>query len=145
MHTVTRALKAIYTQDTAEEARNKADTVVKQLRNFKLTKAAACLYDGLLKTLTYFHCSRHHWQKIRSNNAIERLNKETRPRTRVVGAFPDGQSALMLVSARLRYVANMTYHTKGSMDMSYFTKEGSEPLAAYPEGCFRSCHCHLST
>ena len=42
----------------------------------------------------------------RTNNAIERLNREIRRRTRVVGTFPDGKSALMLVAARLKYVAN---------------------------------------
>ena len=42
---------------------------------------------------------------MRTNNAIERLNREIRRRTRVVGTFPDGNSALMLVTARLKYVA----------------------------------------
>ena len=46
-----------------------------------------------------------HWTRIRTNNVIERLNREIRRRTRVVGCFPDGNSALMLVCARLRHVA----------------------------------------
>ena len=46
-----------------------------------------------------------HWLKIRTNNVIERLKREIRRMTRVVGAYPDGNSALMLVFARLRYVA----------------------------------------
>lgn len=37
---------------------------------------------------------------MRTNSAIERLNREIRRRTRVVGSFPDGKSALMLVAAR---------------------------------------------
>ena len=37
-----------------------------------------------------------HWTRIRTNNVIERLNREIRRRTRVVGTFPDGNSALML-------------------------------------------------
>ena len=44
-------------------------------------------------------------RRIRTNNVIERLNREIRRRTRVVGTFPDGNSALMLVCARLRHVA----------------------------------------
>ena len=40
---------------------------------------------------------------------LERINKEIRRRTRVVGSFPDGRSALMLVAARLRHIAG----TKG--------------------------------
>lgn len=46
-----------------------------------------------------------HWTWIRTNNGIERIIREIRRRTRVVGSFPDGNSALMLVCARLRYVS----------------------------------------
>ncbi len=53
-----------------------------------------------------------HWKKIRTNNAIERLNREIRRRTRVVGTFPDGNSALMLVAARLKYVADSEWGTR---------------------------------
>lgn len=49
---------------------------------------------------------REPWRRIRTNNAIERLNREIRRRTRVVGTFPDGESALMLVAARLKYAAD---------------------------------------
>lgn len=49
---------------------------------------------------------REHWRCIRTNNAIDRLNREIRRRTRVVGTFPDGKSALILVVARLKYVAD---------------------------------------
>ena len=45
----------------------------------------------------------HRWQKIRTNNPLERIMREIRRRTRVVGAFPDGQSCLNLAAARLRY------------------------------------------
>ena len=46
-----------------------------------------------------------HWTRIRTNNVIEQLNREIHRRTRVVGGFPDGSSALMPVCARLRHVA----------------------------------------
>jgi transposase-like protein len=48
---------------------------------------------------------------------MERLNREIRRRTRVVGAFPDGRSALMLVAARLRYVAATRWGTKRYLQM----------------------------
>ena len=60
--------------------------------------------EGFAETLTYREMPREHWRRIRTNNAIERLNREIRRRTRVVGTFPDGKSALMLVAARLKYV-----------------------------------------
>ena len=50
---------------------------------------------------------------------IERLNREIRRRTRVVGAFPDGNSALMLVCARLRHVAATQWGSKKYMNMKH--------------------------
>ena len=56
---------------------------------------------------------------IRTNNVIERLNREIRRRTRVVGTFPDGNSALMLVCARLRHVAGTQWGNKKYMNMKH--------------------------
>ncbi len=61
--------------------------------------------DSIEETLTYCGFPSEHWTRICTNNVIERLNREIRRRTRVVGCFPDGSSALMLVYARLRHVA----------------------------------------
>ena len=49
----------------------------------------------------------------------ERLNREIRRRTRVVGTFPDGNSALMLVCARLRHVAGTQWGSKKYMNMKH--------------------------
>lgn len=59
-------------------------------------------------------------RRIRTNNMIERLNREIRRRTRVVGGFPDGNSALMLVCARIRYVTANEWSTRRYLDMSRF-------------------------
>jgi putative transposase len=53
------------------------------------------------KTFAYFAYPPQHWLKIKTNNPMERLLKEARRRTKVVGAFPDVNSALMLVAARV--------------------------------------------
>jgi transposase-like protein len=58
-----------------------------------------------------------HWRCLRTNNPLERLMREIRRRTRVVGAFPDGNSALMLVAARLRHVASTRWGTKRYLQM----------------------------
>jgi transposase-like protein len=50
--------------------------------------------------------------KIRTNNAVERVNREIRRRTRAAGCFPNGSSALMPVCARPRYVANSQWGKK---------------------------------
>ena len=73
--------------------------------------------DGIEETLTYYAFPSEHWLKIRTNNMLERLNREIRRRTRVVGTFPDGESALMLVCARLRHVAGTQWGVKRYMSM----------------------------
>ena len=74
---------------------------------------------GVAETLTYMDFPEEHWKKIRTNNAIERLNREIRRRTRVIGTFPDGESALMLVCARLRHVVSTQWGSKKYMDMKH--------------------------
>jgi putative transposase len=51
------------------------------------------------------------------HNQLARIMREIRRRTRVVGAFPDGNSALMLVAARLRHVAGTKWGTRKYLDM----------------------------
>ena len=72
----------------------------------KLNKAADKLENGLDETLTYMDFPSEHWLRIRTNNVIERVNREIKRLTRVIGTFPDGESALMLVCAILRYIAS---------------------------------------
>lgn len=84
--------------------RPRAAAVADDLESIRLKEAAKVVRDGYAETLTYCEMSREHWRRIRTNNAIERPNREIRRRTRVVGTFPDGKSALMLVAARLKYV-----------------------------------------
>src|ERR1044072_5425637 len=55
--------------------------------------------------IPYFALPSNHWPQIRTNNPLERIIREIRRRTRVVGAFPDGERALNLAAARLRHIA----------------------------------------
>lgn len=73
--------------------------------------------------LAYCEMPREHWQRIRTNNAIERLNREIRRRTRVVGTFPDGKSALMLVATRLKYVADSEWGSRHYLDVSLLKEQ----------------------
>lgn len=86
-------------------AREKAKAVVAQLEEMKLKEAARKVEDSVEETLTYYDFPYEHWWQIRTHNVIERLNRKIRHRTRVVGTFPDGNTALMLVCARLRHIA----------------------------------------
>ena len=78
------------------------------------------------ETLTYMDFPPEHWQKIRTNNVIERLNREIRRRTRVVGTFPDDHSALMLVCAKLRHVAGTQWGGKKYMSMKHIEMQEDE-------------------
>ena len=85
--------------------------------------AAKVVRDGHAETLAYCEMPREHWRRIRTNNAIERLNREIRRRTRVVGAFPDGKSALMLVATRLKYVADSEWGSRRYLDVSLLKEQ----------------------
>ena len=111
-------LKAIHSQESLEASMEKAAGVAEKLEGMKLQAAAKCVRDGVAETLTYTRFPMRHWRRIRTNSAIERLNREIRRRTRVVGTFPDGRSALMLVTARLKYVADSEWGSRRYLDVS---------------------------
>ena len=110
-------LKAIHAQEDVAAARQKAHDVVAKLEGLRLSKAAGIVRDGINETLTYMAFPREHWRRIRTNNPIERTNREIRRRTKVVGNFPDGKSALMLVCARLRHQSGTQWGKKRYLDM----------------------------
>lgn len=118
---VAAMLKAIHAQEDRVAALEKAQAVVAKLKEKKLRKAALHVEESVEETLTYMAYPEEHWRRIRTNNPLERIMKEIRRRTRVVGSFPDGRSALMLVAARLRHIAGTKWGTKRylSMDRLY--------------------------
>jgi transposase-like protein len=114
---ISHMLKAIHAQESREAAQEKAATVVEELRRQKLGKAAELIETHIDETLSYYSFPDSHWLKIRTNNPLERIMKEIRRRTRVVGAFPDGQSCLNLAAARLRNIAGSQWSTRKYMNM----------------------------
>lgn len=84
----------------------------------KLSTTAKTVRDEIIETLTYTRFPMQHWRRIRTNNVIERLNREIRQRTRVIGAFPYGRPAFMLVIARLKYVADSEWRSRRYLDTS---------------------------
>jgi len=123
---VAKMLKAIYAQESLSAAQTKVADVVNQLREMKLRKAAELVEEKIHETLTYYHYPDTHWLRIRTNNPLERIMKEIRRRTRVVGAFPDGNSALMLVAARLRHIAGTKWGAKRYLSMEPLYKQELE-------------------
>lgn len=117
---VAKMLKAIHAQESRE-----ASEVADSLEWMKLFAAAKVVREGCAETLAYTDIPMQRWTRVRTNNAIERLNREIRRRTRVVGTFPDGKSALMPVTARLKYIAENEWGRRSYLDVSLLEeKEG---------------------
>jgi transposase-like protein len=129
MREVTAMLKAIHAQEDKQAAKDKALVVVQKLKALRLEKAAKIVEDGIEETLSYHDFPSEHHRMIRTNNPMERIIREIRRRTRVVGAFPDGNSALMLAAARLRYVAGTQWGSKRYLDMSKLYGQSREATA----------------
>lgn len=104
-------LKAIHAQEDRAAAQEKVAAVSVKLAEMKLGAASKIVGEGAIETLNYYNFPSAHWRSLRTNNPLERLNREIRRRTRVVGSFPDGQSALMLVCARLRHIVTTKWGT----------------------------------
>lgn len=123
-------LTAIHAQEDKIEAQNKALTVVTKLKTMKLGKAANLVDEWVQETLSYYGFPREHWRRIRTNNPLERIMKEIRRRTRVVGSFPDGNSALMLVAARLRHIAGTRWGMSQYLKMERLNDGTAESIEA---------------
>lgn len=126
MKEVTIMLKAIHASEDLEAATDKAAAVAEKLKGMKLNQAAKILQDGVAETLGYYSFPSAHWRRIRTNNPLERIMKEIRRRTNVVGAFPDGNSALMLVAARLRHIAGTKWSSKRYLNMDLLDEQKME-------------------
>ena len=96
-------LKAIHAGEDIVAAREKAIRVIEKLRALRLTRAAELVEAAVEETLAYYAFPEEHWRRIRTNNPLERILREIRRRTRVVGAFP---------APRLRHIAGTAWSTK---------------------------------
>jgi len=127
---VARMLKAIHAQEDRRSAEDKVREVIAKLRAMRLPKAAELVEAKAHETLTYFAFPSNHWRQVRTNNPLERIIREIRRRTRVVGAFPDGHSALMLVAARLRHIASTKWGKRRYLAMETLFAPRLEEAAA---------------
>ena len=115
---VAAMLKAIHASEDRAAARAKAVLVVARLKEMKLPAAAELVTQSIEETFSYYAFPSEHHRSLRTNNPLERIMREIRRRTRVVGAFPDGNSALLLVSAPLRHIAGKTLGAKRYLNMT---------------------------
>jgi transposase-like protein len=123
MSAVAAMLKAIHASEDRKAAIEKAEAVADKLETLKLREAAKKVRESILETFSFYDFPREHRIRIRTNNALERIMKEIRRRTRVVGAFPDGHSALMLCAARLRHVAGTQWGSRRYLNMDLLREQ----------------------
>ena len=97
---VAAAFRSIFALGTAEEIDARFDEVTDMLVE-RFPKAAESMRDARTDVLAFKTFPRAHWRKIWSNNPLERLNKEVKRRTNVVGIFPNDTAALRLIGAVL--------------------------------------------
>ena len=93
-------IRTVFAQPDHDRARAQLDDIVGQLEPFapEVARRLADMADDLL---AYTAFPPVHWPKIWSNNPIERLNREIKRRTNVVGIFPNAESVIRLVGALL--------------------------------------------
>jgi len=97
---VATMVRTIFAQPDAETVHEQYRRIVDQLET-RFPEAAALLEEAATDLLAFTSFPKEHWRQLWSNNSLERLNKEIRRRTDVVGIFPDRPSVIRLVGALL--------------------------------------------
>jgi transposase-like protein len=97
---VATMVRSIFAQPDADTVREQHLRIAAQLEE-RFPEAAALLDEASPDLLAFTAFPKEHWRQLWSNNSLERLNKEIRRRTDVVGIFPDRASIVRLVGAVL--------------------------------------------
>ncbi len=119
---VAAALRTIFAQPDQEAAGRQLQAVYDAMAT-RWPKAAEVLLDAEKDILAYMTFPKEHWKRIYSNNVLERLNKEVKRRTNVVGIFPDESSVIRLVGAILQEQSDEWQIAK-----RYFSRESMRKL-----------------
>ncbi len=98
---VAAAFRSIFALGTPEEIEHRYDEVTDLLDGHGFAKAAASMRSARTDVLAFRTFPPGHWRKIWSNNPLERLNKEVKRRSNVVGIFPNDAAVVRLVGAVL--------------------------------------------
>jgi putative transposase len=120
---VAATIRTVFVQPDAASAREQWRRVADQLRP-RFPRVAQLLDSAEEEVLAYLAFPQEHWRQIWSNNPQERLNKEVKRRTDVVGIFPNDRAIVRLVGAVLA-----EYHDEWQVARRYFSAESLAKLA----------------
>jgi transposase-like protein len=123
-HMVAAAIRTIFAAGDIEEARSQLRLVADGLAP-KYPEVSAVLLDAEEDVIAHMAFPREHWPKIASTNPLERVNKEIKRRTDVVGIFPNRASVLRLTGAVL-----LEQHDEWAVGRRYI---GAESMARIGE------------
>lgn len=129
---VSALLRTVFAQPTRQDADVQWQQVYEQLCR-RWPRAAAVMADAREDVLAYMAFPVEHWTRIYSTNPLERVNKEVKRRTNVVGIFPDGSAAIRLTGAVLQEIddewqAGKRYFSQESMRKLYEPHGAMSPL-----------------
>lgn len=134
---VAAALRTVYAQPDRQSAGDQLQQVAASMA-VRWPKASAVLREAEEDALAYMAFPGEHWTRIYSTNPLERLNKEIKRRTNVVGIFPDVASTERLVGAVL-----MECNDEWQVNRRYFSHESMRKLAHPEEGLSLPAALHL--
>ena len=131
---VAAAFRSIFALTTPDDVAARWDEVAVTIAE-RFPKSAALMDNAKTDVLAFTAFPREHWRQIWSNNPLERLNKEIRRRTNVVGIFPNDPAAIRLVGAVLsdqhdEWAIARRYFSEASMAKLYATRNTDPAVTA---------------
>jgi putative transposase len=124
---VATMVRTIFAQPDAATVREQHARIAAQLEQ-RFPDAAALLDEAGSELLAFTGFPKEHWRQLWSNNSLERLNKEIRRRTDVVGIFPDRASIVRLVGALLAEQNDEWQVARRYMSAESITKALTDPV-----------------
>ncbi len=124
-------MKTVFVQETQEAAREQWRSVADTLRE-RYTAVADLMDTSEEDVLAYMAFPKEHWTQIHSTNPLERLNKEIKRRTNVVGIFPNDEAIIRLVGALLLEQNDEWALTRRYMSLESLARIVDNPVTSLP-------------